>query len=246
MFTASIRIGLSALLVLFIFLSQVKAADQNQEAPPLTDEQKLEQVKSYFQSEYQEEDYFRTDRLLLTATGSLKPMHNAPSVASVITAEDIEQIGARTLGEVLETVPGLHVSVSNKNAMDLIYSIRGIQTSLNPHVLFLMNGNPLTFTFTGSRLTGMNLPVSNISRVEVVRGPGSAVHGADAFAGTINIITKNGQEIDGTNTGISYGSFDTVDAWIQHGDAYKDWNVAFSLEFLKTDGDDDRIIDSDL
>jgi iron complex outermembrane receptor protein len=236
------------LLLCFSFWSgalRLVAAEEST-APTMTEEQKMEKIRSYFQSEYQEEDYFRTDRMLVTATGSQKPVHLAPSVATVITAEDIEKMGARTLGEVLETVPGLHVSVSNKNAMDLIYSIRGIQTSLNPHVLFLLNGNPITFTFTGSRLTTMNMPVADISRVEVVRGPGSAVHGADAFAGTINIITKNGQEIDGTNSGIRYGSFDTIDGWVQHGGLYSGWDVSFNLEFLKSDGDDGRIVDSDL
>ncbi|MCI5122129.1 MAG: Plug domain-containing protein, partial [Candidatus Electrothrix sp. AUS4] len=71
----------------------------------------------------QEEDVYRTDRLLLTATGSLKPVHLAPSVASVITAEDIEKLGATTLDEVLETVPGLHVTPSFAH-LDSIYSIR--------------------------------------------------------------------------------------------------------------------------
>ena len=227
---------------IFVFPSTISA----EEAQTMTDEQKMEQVRGYFESEFQEEDYFRTDRLLVTATGSLKPVHEAPSVATVINDEDIEKIGARTLGEVLETVPGLHVTASNENAMVEVFSIRGIQTSLNPHVLFLLNGNPLTFTYTGSRLTSMNIPVAGISRVEVVRGPGSAVHGADAFAGTINIITKSGEEIDGTSTGLRYGSFDTFDGWLQHGGVYSGWDVAFNLEFLKSDGDDGRIIDSDL
>ena len=87
--------------------------------------------------------------------------------------------------------------------------------------------------------------MANISRVEIVRGPGSAVHGADAFAGTINIITKDGQEIDGTSGGVRYGSFDTYDGWLQHGGTYGGWDLAFNFEFLKTDGDSDRTIDTD-
>lgn len=124
--------GLFSLFVLFLFFSQPTLSAQTPKQESLSEEQKLEQVRSYFESEYQEEDFFRADRLLLTATGSLKPVHLAPSVASVITAEDIERIGARTLEEVLEIVPGLHVTPSNKNAMVPTYSIRGIHTSLNP------------------------------------------------------------------------------------------------------------------
>lgn len=55
-----------------------------------------------------------------------------------------------------------------------------------------------------------------ISRVEVIRGPGSAVHGADAFAGSINTITNDGQEIDGTQGGLRDGSFSRRDVWVQH------------------------------
>jgi len=232
--------------VLFVLSCMVSTNVFAEESLNLNEEQKMEEVRGYFKSEYQEEDYFRADRLLVTATGSMKPVHLAPSVATVITAEDIEKIGARTLDEVLETVPGLHVSVSNKNAMEPVYSIRGIHTSLNPQVLFLLNGNPLTFTYTGGRVTGLRMPVASISRVEVIRGPGSAVHGADAFAGTINIITKSGQEVDGTQTGGRVGSFDTRDAWVQHGKVYKGWDVTFTFEYQQSDGDDGRDIDTDL
>ena len=69
-------------LILIFLVTTAIAAEQTPSSEPLTDEQKLEKVKSYFQSEYQEEDYFRTDRLLLTATGNLKPIHKAPSVDS--------------------------------------------------------------------------------------------------------------------------------------------------------------------
>ncbi|GAB4346508.1 MAG: hypothetical protein Kow0089_23900 [Desulfobulbaceae bacterium] len=154
----------------------------------------------------QEEDVYRSDRLLVTATGSLKPVHLAPSVATVITAEDIEKTGATTLDEVLETVPGLHVSPSGPSIFTSTWTIRGIHTSINPEVLLLINGVPVTATVEGGRVKTFNMPVAMISRVEVVRGPGSAVHGADAFAGTINVITRDGYEVDGTRAGVRYGS----------------------------------------
>ena len=193
-----------------------------------------------------EKDVYRTDQLLLTATGSLKPVHLAPSVATVITAEDIEKIGATTLDEALETVPGLHVSPSTKNSMDAVFSIRGIHTSFNPEVLVLINGLPVSYVYSGARPFGFQMPVSMISRFEVVRGPGSAVHGADAFAGTINVITKDSHEIDGNQTGIRYGSFDTTDIWMQHGQTYNGWNLAMGADYIKSHGDKNRIIDQDL
>ena len=193
----------------------------------------------------QEEDVYRTDRLLLTATGSLKPVHLAPSVATVITAEDIKNIGATTLDEALETVPGLHVEPSGARWFTSIWSIRGIHTSLNPQVLLLINGVPFTSNYQGSRFFGFQMPVAMISRIEVVRGPGSALHGADAFAGTVNVITKDNFEINGTETGARYGSFDTSDAWVQHGGQYRGWDVTMGFEWQKTSGDEDRIIERD-
>jgi len=199
-----------------------------------------------FSSPYSEEMYYRTDRLLLTATGSLKPVHRAPSVASVITAAEIEKLGATTLDEVLETIPGLHVSPSTVVAGTPVYSIRGILTALNPHVLLLINGVRTNVAYYGGRPSFLRIPVTAISRIEVIRGPGSALHGADAFAGTVNVITKDGQEIDGTHAGARYGSFDSFDTWLQHGGTYDGWDVSLTLDYQKSDGDKDRVIDTDL
>lgn len=209
------------------------------------DEQEVQAFKEVFGTGPQEEDVYRADRLLVTATGSLKPVYLAPSVATVITAEEIEAMGATTLNEVLETVPGLHVSPSGPTIFTSIWSIRGMYTSTNPEVLMLLNGIPLTSTGDGGRQKTTNMPVAMISRVEVVRGPGSAVHGADAFAGTINVITKDGHEVDGTRAGFRYGSFDAVGSWLQHGGTYGGWNVVAGAEAYKTRGDKDRIVDQD-
>ena len=196
-------------VVTFILCIFTLAAAEEESAEQLTDEQKMEEVRGYFESEYQEEDYFRADRLLMSATGSMKPVHKAPSVSSVITAEDIEKMGAVTLDEVLETVPGLHVAPSSWNRLNSTFSIRGIHTGQNPEVLLMLDSIPITDNLSGSRPNFFKISVVNISRIEVIRGPGSAVYGADAFAGTINIITKDGQEIDGVSTGIRAGSFNT-------------------------------------
>ncbi|MEW6353410.1 MAG: TonB-dependent receptor, partial [Pseudomonadota bacterium] len=87
-------------------------------------------------------------------------------------------------------------------------------------------------------------PVKNIARIEVMRGPGSALFGADAFAGTINIITKTAQDIDGIQTGVRAGSFDTKDAWLLHGGKWAGFDTAFSLELHSTDGHKE-VIDAD-
>lgn len=190
-------------------------------------------------------DLYGEEEFVSIATGTSKPIYKAAAVASVITAEDIKTYGAKTLHEALEHVPGLHISPSTISRLDPVISIRGIHTGLNPQVLVLLNGISFPSFSASSTPNSFQLPVASISRIEVIRGPGSAVYGADAYAGVINVITKDGAEMDGTEIGGRYGSFNTKDAWITHGRQWKDWDLAFAFDWQKTDGDRDRIINSD-
>lgn len=190
-------------------------------------------------------ELYGDEEFVSIATGSKKPITRAPAVASVITAEDIRAMGATDLNQVLDTVPGLHVSLSALSRLDAVYSIRGIHTGFNPQVLLLMNGIPFPELWTGAHPILFRLPVANIERIEVMRGPGSAIYGADAYAGVINIITKDAAGIGGTVTGGRMGSFDSQELWLQHGANYADWSVAFSFEWQTTDGDRDRVVKRD-
>jgi iron complex outermembrane receptor protein len=178
------------------------------------------------------------------ATGTAKPVFQSAAVTSVVTAEQIKTMGATELHEVLETVPGLHVSIQ-PFTYDYIYTMRGIHNGTNSQVLVLLDGNRFSVPFQGRSMTGLELPIENIERVEVIRGPGSALYGADAFAGVINIITKKAKDIDGTVIGGRVGNWNTQSGWAQHGGQWAGWNVAASLEYTHTRGDDQRIIVSD-
>ncbi len=170
------------------------------------------------------------------ATGTRQSLVRAPSVASVITAEDIRATGATDLDEVLRGVPGLHVSVS-PGGYNPIYVIRGIYSQLNPQVLVLINGIPITNVFIGDRSQAWGgMPVNSIKRIEIIRGPGSALYGADAFAGVVNIVTKTAQDIPGTDVGLGFGSFNTGEAWLLHGGKWGAMDAAVTLEIGKTGG----------
>lgn len=170
------------------------------------------------------------------ATGSRQPVVRAPAAATVITTQDIEAIGATDISDVLETVPGLHVARFNQG-FSPIYVIRGLNLGFNPQVLMLLNGMPMTTAFAGNRGNdGNNIPLENIARIEVIRGPGSALYGADAFAGVINIITKTSTDIDGTLLGLRAGSFKSGDAWVQHGGKWGAVDVAAYLRVGSTEG----------
>ena len=123
-------------------------------------------------------ELYGDEELVSIATGNAQPISKAPAVASVITAADIREMGARDIDDVLETVPGLHVSrrVVGNNP---IYTFRGVYSEANPQVLMLINGISITNLFIGDRnQVWGGMPVESISRIEVIRGPGSAVYGA--------------------------------------------------------------------
>jgi len=185
---------------------------------------------------------FGDEDFVSIATGKRQTLAEAPAVASVITSDQIRSSGARDLDQALEAIPGMHVSVSNK-AYNPIYVMRGVYTGDNPQVLILINGIPITNIYIGDRSQVWGgMPVENISRIEVIRGPGSAVYGADAFAGTVNIITKNAKDIEGIEVGGSAGSFDTRRAWALYGKQFDNWELALSLQLLSTNGQNEKIV----
>ncbi len=170
------------------------------------------------------------------ATGSLQPLGRAPTVATVITAEDIRAMGAVDLDEVMETVPGMHVA-RNGNNNTATYVMRGMYDLNNTHILLLQNGIPMTLMFLGNKggVWG-GLPLENIARIEIIRGPGSALYGADAYSGVINVITKTAADTPGTEFGLRAGSFRTWDTWVQHGGKLGPVDVAAYLRLGSTDG----------
>ena len=175
------------------------------------------------------------------ATGSQQSVRRAPAVATVITAEDIALMGANDLDQVLETVPGLHVARAAVE-YEALYIVRGVYSASNPQILVLQNGVPLTTMFTGSRgIIGSQISVAQIARIEIIRGPGSALYGADAYSGVINIITKGASDTQGTQFGVGAGSFKTHDAWIQHGGKIGQVAVAGYLRIGSTDGEKEVI-----
>ncbi|MFZ5724388.1 MAG: TonB-dependent receptor plug domain-containing protein [Pseudomonadota bacterium] len=186
------------------------------------------------------------------ATGTPRPQAHAPAAITVISAAELLATGARTLDEALEAVPGLHVSRGSFQYAPR-YFIRGIVSTYNPHTLVLVNGLPTTSLFLGDRgerLPSMySLPVHAIERVEIVRGPGSAVYGADAFAGVINIITRGPDDmIDPDARGMfsaGYGSFDTRHARFLQSGKMGPVRALASLAWMHTDGDDEQVIAAD-
>ncbi|MCB1886580.1 MAG: TonB-dependent receptor [Rhodocyclaceae bacterium] len=179
--------------------------------------------------------------LVSIATGRQQPRRQAPAVASVVTRADIRALGARSLSEALVGVAGLHVSRSPLN-YNPIFTFRGIHTQYNPQVLLLQNGVPLTSVFVGDRGNFWgSMSVDNVERIEIIRGPGSALYGADAFAGVINVITRSPDDYLGSEAGVRFGSFATRDLWASHSGEAGPLRFAIHASTLRTNGHDEPV-----
>lgn len=171
------------------------------------------------------------------ATGTPKELAEAPAVVSVITEEDIKATGARTLAEALDSVPGLYVSTA-RFRLQKVFSVRGIQTDLTPQTLVLLDGNKISQLSQGSTPASFRYPVHAIERIEVIRGPGSAVYGADAFSGVINVITKKSKDIEKSQVGVTLGSFNTSEVSLTATQSFREVDVSLLADLETSDGDD--------
>lgn len=189
-------------------------------------------------------DFYSDVDFVSIATGNKTSLDKAPAIASVITAEDMRKRGVRNLTEALAIVPGLNVSRSSQ-IMAPKFNFRGITSTFSPQTLLMINGTPLKSVVRGdNHIVWGEYPIHSIARIEIIRGPGSALYGADAFAGVINIITKGGESDKGKSVGGSMGSFDSQSLWfngIYQGQGYE---VALNAEYSQSDGQNE-IIQSD-
>ncbi|WP_338844756.1 TonB-dependent receptor [Massilia sp. W12] len=176
--------------------------------------------------------------MLSIASGYLQPLSRAPAVASVLHAEDIRAMGARNLCEAIAAIPGMSCHADMQAYGDK-FVIRGLGhgAATNPQVLILQNGvNRASITSGDGGVPFVFVPLENVARIEVIRGPASALYGADAYAGVINIISKKAADAPGTEAGLRFGSQNTRQFWLQHGLRKGELDLALYLHHQKTDG----------
>ncbi|AKF82254.1 membrane protein [Myxococcus fulvus 124B02] len=191
--------------------------------------------------------YSAEDTLAL-ATRHEEKVRKVPAIGASFNREQISVLGARTVADVLDVVPGLTVSRDVQGFHRT--AVRGLRN--DAEVLFLLNGHRLNNFFDGKAL--MNLPVENLERIEVIRGPGSALYGAGAFLGVVNIVTDTS---DGVRTAVSAGGFPekddrlavTVNGHASAGHTFGDlrlfadvdvWNQSGDANIIEHDGLDDE------
>jgi len=128
---------------------------------------------------------------VVTASKKAQPVWDVPASVYVITAEDIHRMGATSIPEVLRLVPGVHVGIIDASKWSV--AVRGFNGRYSNKLLVLMDGRSVYTPFFSGVYWDAQPPLfmEDIERIEVIRGPGAALWGANAVNGVINIITKS-------------------------------------------------------
>lgn len=155
---------------------------------------------------------------VLSASRRSQPVREAPSAVTVVTADEIRAFGYRTLAEVLEHCRGFFTT-HDRNYTYL--GSRGFTRTgdYNSRVLVLLNGHRLNDNVYGAVLPGSEFPIdlSLVDRIEVVRGPGSALYGSNAMFAVVNVITQEAGDARGLGVLARAGSYGTGQALASYG-----------------------------
>lgn len=163
--------------------------------------------------------FFGEEHIVITATKANIRLSEAPATVSVITSEDIQRYGWRTLADVLRSQAGYQVF------SDRIYNFvvpRGYYLSNDPNsrILLMINSHSVVefFGYYNGHLAAIDL--NHVKQIEIVRGPNSALYGTNAMFSVINIITKKGRDLDGFKLINEIGSFE-----------HTKWSFSYGREF---------------
>ncbi len=112
-----------------------------------------------------------------------------PGLVTVLHADELSELGIRTVWEALRLVPGIEPSIDQIGGRQTL--VRGVGGSFaSGNMKILLNGKSMNSTLSANSNPVLNMPVAQIDHIEVVRGPGSAVHGEFAYAGVLNVVTR--------------------------------------------------------
>ena len=184
--------------------------------------------------EGEEKEAFDLEEIVVTATKSERKVADVTSSVSVIDEEEIEASNDNYVMDIIGNLPGVFVQKDNVYGRQGIV-IRGLGSN-GRRLQTLIDGRPVKMGIFGCTVT-QTLPLSNVERIEIIRGPESVLYGSDALGGVINIITKRMKE-DGFETDglLSYGGYDISHGQLSHGGKKGAFDYYFTFDQKYMDG----------
>ncbi|MBC8097140.1 MAG: TonB-dependent receptor [Akkermansiaceae bacterium] len=143
-------------------------------------------------------------------------LFRSPAAVAVLTQDDLRHLGATSIPEALRAIPGMQVARISGNRWAI--SSRGFNDEYANKLLVMVDGRSVyTPTFSGVYWNVQDVVLEDLDRIEVIRGPGATLWGANAVNGVINIITKSAKETQGVLVSSAYGTEDQPSASVRYG-----------------------------
>ncbi len=181
-----------------------------------------------------EEDIYQTDDIVVTGTRSKRLIKDSPVSTEVIHADEIINLGAKNVGEVLEERAGIIITQDGARGGILSAQLQGLK---DEHTLILVDGVPVIGRIAG-QLDLSRLSVQNIQRIEIVKGAASSLYGSEAVGGVVHIITKDPEDRFDYFANGSVGSFEARNARIDLSLASKKTSALLTGDVRQADGYD--------
>jgi iron complex outermembrane receptor protein len=157
---------------------------------------------------------------ITTASSQAESLAEVPVPATLITPEMIQNSGARNLQEVLAAfVPGMNIIDCND---DINIAMRGIYSNTQEKILIMLNGHRLNSYATNTAAPDFSISLEKVKQIEVLRGPASSLYGGVALTAVVNIITKQGGDVDGIELKAGAGNYGQIRADLLFGKRYFD------------------------
>jgi iron complex outermembrane receptor protein len=177
--------------------------------------------------------------VVITASRHEQLASDAPASVAVVSAEEIERYGYRTLAEALQTLPGIFINYDHSYTY---IGVRGLVLpgDYNSRVQLQVNGHPMNDNVWEQAFLGEDLGIDMalVERIEVIYGPGSALYGSNALSATINVITRAGGEAKGSELALEGGSFGRLKGMARWSGEAGGWRMSGGVSALDSDGDD--------
>jgi iron complex outermembrane receptor protein len=171
--------------------------------------------------------------VVVTAERVRHQRRDVAASVSVITGDELRATLARTVTDALSTLPGVFIQRTGQFGRTDI-DIRGIGAR-GTQVAVLVDGRPEKMSLFGCTITH-SLPLNNVERIEIVRGPLSVLYGSDALGGVVNIITRRATKPLDLNARLTYGSFNTMQLRIGAGTRQHNFHGFISFDKAISDG----------
>ena len=177
-----------------------------------------------------------TDEIVVTASRVPKPLKDVPGAVSIISQQDIQSRNALDLAGALSGATGIEILSYGSLGSSSSLHLRGLYSQ---HTLVMVDDRNINDPATGSADLSY-LSTDNIERVEIVRGPYSALYGANAVSGVVNIITKNQPQEPQTKASTLFGTYRTSVSRISNGLTYENSGYLFNSNFRTSQGHRDN------